>query len=140
MHRGIVPHEYFIDQATVHELREMDFVFLCMDKGSSKRVIVEKLEEWGIRFIDVGMGIYVANECLHGLLRTTTSTPGARDHVREHGRINFGEDAGNDEYASNIQVADLNALNAALAVIKWKKLFGFYGDTEHEHNSVYALD
>jgi hypothetical protein len=37
-------------------------------------------------------------------------------------------------------VADLNALNAALAVIRWKKLFGFYSDLEEEHHSVYVID
>lgn len=46
----------------------------------------------------------------------------------------------NDEYAQNIQIADLNALNAALAVIKWKKLCGFYQDFEHEHHSTYTSD
>jgi hypothetical protein len=34
-------------------------------------------------------------------------------------------------------VADLNALNAALAVIKWKKLFGFYQDMKSEHHSQF---
>ena len=34
----------------------------------------------------------------------------------------------------------MNALNAALAVIKWKKLFGFYRDLENEHFSAYTLD
>ena len=48
MHRGIIPHEYFIDASNVGELREMEFVFLCMDKGEAKKLIVKKLEEWGI--------------------------------------------------------------------------------------------
>ena len=43
-------------------------------------------------------------------------------------------------YASNIQVADLNMLNAALAVIKWKKLRGFYRDLEGEHHCTYTTD
>ena len=43
-------------------------------------------------------------------------------------------------YARNIQVADLNALNAALAVIKFKKHFGFYCDLENEHFCTYTLD
>ena len=41
----------------IEELRGMDFVFLSVDKGSVKRVIVEKLEEFNIPFIDVGMGV-----------------------------------------------------------------------------------
>ena len=40
----------------------------------------------------------------------------------------------------NIQVADLNALNACLAVIRWKKLFGFYRDLEREHHTLYTVD
>nr|WP_322750796.1 MULTISPECIES: hypothetical protein [unclassified Frankia] len=31
-------------------------------------------------------------------------------------------------------------LNAALAVIKWKKLAGFYLDLEREHHSLYAIN
>ena len=31
-------------------------------------------------------------------------------------------------------------LNAALAVIKWKKIFSFYIDFEHEHSSTYTID
>ena len=46
----------------------------------------------------------------------------------------------NNDYSRNIQVADLNALNAAMAVIKWKKLLGFYHDFECEHFSAYTLD
>lgn len=33
-----------------------------------------------------------------------------------------------------------NALNAAMAVIRWKKLCGFYLDLEGEHHSVYVID
>jgi hypothetical protein len=43
-------------------------------------------------------------------------------------------------YSSNIQVADLNALNAVMAIIKWKKLKGFYRDLEQENHSTYTTD
>ena len=33
-----------------------------------------------------------------------------------------------------------SALNAAIAVIKWKKLFGFYRDLDREHHSTYTID
>lgn len=49
-------------------------------------------------------------------------------------------DDGVDPYATNIQVVELNALNAALAIIRWKRLSGFYVDTEAEHFSTYAID
>lgn len=68
------------------------------------------------------------------------STPEKRAHVREKKRIGMtGRDA-DGVYSHNIQIAELNALNAALAVIRWKKWCGFYLDLEGEHHSIYTLD
>jgi hypothetical protein len=138
MHRGVRAHDA-IGPSNVNELREMDFVFLCME-GEDKRLVVEKLEEFGIPFIDVGMGVYAKNDTLGGILRVTASTPEQRRHVHEKGRIPFGAPGENNEYDENIQIADLNALNAALAVIRWKKLLGFYADHEREFFSTYTID
>jgi len=136
MHRHIVAHGYAVTDENVHELEGMDFVFICIDKAAAKERIVEKLEDLGVPFVDVGMGIHLSDGSLAGLLKVTTSTPTKRDHFRV--RVSFTE-GGNNEYERNIQVADLNALNAALAVIKWKKLFGFYLDQEREHCTLYAI-
>ena len=141
MRRNIVAHDVFIDATNVDDqLRGMDFVFLSLDRGSAKRLIVETLEECGTPFVDVGMGISLVEGSLLGVLRVTTSTAAKRDHVRAKGRISFSDVGADDDYARNIQVADLNALNATLAVVKWKKLFGFYHDYEREHYSTYTLD
>lgn len=138
MRCGIVDHAIYIDAANVDQLRGMDFVFLC--GGREKKLIVEKLEEFVIPFVDVGLGVYLTDDSLGGILRITTSTPKQRKHVWTSKRIAFSDGDGNDEYDRNIQIADLNALNAALAVIKWKKLFGFYLDHDHEHHSAYTID
>ena len=55
-------------------------------------------------------------------------------------RVSFADGNAQDEYHQNIQIAELNALNAALAVIRWKKHCGFYHDLEHEHDTTYAID
>lgn len=138
MRTGVVPHPVKMTAEHLHELAKSKFVFLCME-GPGKKQIVEKLEELGIPFIDVGMGVYMKNDSLGGLLRVTTSTPTMRDHVHTKGRIAFTKAEDVNEYDKNIQIAELNALNAALAVIKWKKLFGFYLDQENEHYSLYAI-
>jgi molybdopterin/thiamine biosynthesis adenylyltransferase len=138
MHRGIVAHVAYVDAGNVDELRDMDFVFLCLDKGSAKKLIVEKLEEFNLPFIDVGMGIHLNEGALGGIVRITTSTPSKRDHFRC--RVPLMDGGIDNEYDRNIQIADLNALNAALAVIKWKKLFGFYHDLKFEHHSQYSID
>jgi len=138
MHRHIVPHAVQIDASTVHLLEGVTFAFLCMGAGETKRLAVQKLEELGISFVDVGMGLELVNGSLGGILRVTASTPDKRDHAQE--RISFEEGGAENVYASNIQVADLNMLNAALAVIKWKKIRGFYRDLEKEHHCSYTTD
>lgn len=140
MRRGVFSHPTFIDSANVDQLRDMKFVFLCVDDAAAKRFIVEKLEEFAVPFVDVGMGIYKVEDSLGGILRITTSTPKQREHVKNKSRIPLSAGEGNNEYDTNIQVADLNGLNAALAVVKWKKLFRFYQDLESEHYSTYTLD
>lgn len=137
MRRNIFAHSVHIDESNIEELQGMDFVFLAMDTGEGKKHIIIKLEEFGVPFIDTGMGVYQVNDSLGGLIRTTTSTPGHRRHVWE--RLSFADEA-DDEYEQNIQTADLNAFNAIMAVIKWKKLFGFYTDLEQEYSSTYTID
>jgi hypothetical protein len=136
MRNGIFVHENYIGPENVDELRDMSFVFTCLE-GPAKRLIVEKLEEFGIAFVDMGMGVYLSEGSLGGILRVTTSTPAQRDHVRK--RVSFSDDADRNEYDVNIQIADLNALNAALAVIKWKKLMGVYQDLDFEHHCTYTI-
>lgn len=139
MHRGIVAHAVKMGADTLGLLDGITFAFISMDAGKAKRDVVAKLEALGVPFIDVGMGLELTNGSLGGILRVTTSTPAKRDHVHQ-GRISFVGGGGQDVYASNIQVADLNALNACLAVVKWKKLCGFYRDLEQEHHTTYTTD
>lgn len=139
MHRGLVAHAVNLDATNLNLLDGVTFAFLCIDAGENKKRIVEKLEAIGASFIDVGMGLELNDGSLGGILRVTASTPEKRDHVHR-GRISFTGGGANDLYASNIQVADLNALNAALAVVKWKKIRGFYRDLEKEHHATYTTD
>jgi hypothetical protein len=138
MRQGVVAHDCYIDESNVAQLRDMDFVFLSVDKGEPKKLIVDKLEEYSVPFIDVGMGVYETDGSLSGVLRTTTSTPSQRAHVHERNLIPFSDGDVNNDYSQNIQIADLNAINAALAVLRWKRLLGFYTDLSGEYNSVYT--
>ena len=138
MHRGIIDHETYASEANGDVLHNMHWVFLCVDNGPARKVLVEMLETFGISFIDVGMGIDLLDDALGGIVRVTASTPKQREHLRR--RVSFAEPDDRGEYSSNIQIADLNALNAALAVIKWKKLCGFYHDLEREYTSTYTVD
>lgn len=142
LRRGIVAHEVRIGEDNVADLREFSFVFLCIDSGPSRQLIVERLEKMGVPFADVGMGVFRAGagDSLGGVLRVTTSTQQARHHSERPGRFPFGDDDGLNDYATNIQIVDLNAFNAALAVIRWKRWSGVYLDLEREHHTTYTLD
>jgi hypothetical protein len=131
---GIVAHPERVDSNNVAQLQTMDFVFLAIDSGPCRKFIAEQLVEYGVPFIDCGIGVYRTGESLAGIVRTTTCTP---EH-QELNRLPVVDDD-DDEY-NNIQLADLNALNAIHAIIKWKKLFGFYLDLEHEHHTAYTID
>ncbi len=138
MRSGITAHPYRLDEQTVAELDAMSFVFVAIDKGPPKRLIMDRLQAAGISFIDVGMGVWRAEAGLGGSLRVTTSTP---QHRQAGARIAVAAAGAQvDEYDTNIQIAELNAFNAAMAVIRWKKLRGFYADLEHEHQAVYEID
>ena len=138
MHKNIFAHVEFISADNLDELEDMDFVFICIDKNNIKSIIINKLVGIGIAFIDVGMGIEIAEDSsLLGVIRTTSSTQEKRDHLQK--RISFSGN-NDDAYSSNIQIAELNALNASLAIIKWKKINGFYNDQIKEHNSNYVIN
>ena len=137
MHRNIFAHDYFLDESNVQELQGMAFVFLALDNPEAKQPIIAELDRLGLPYIDIGVGVYEVDAMLRGLVRVTASTPQQRDHVSE--RVSFGSGGGDGDYDRNIQIAELNSLNAALAVIKFKKYFGFYADDGGEHNSIFVL-
>lgn len=137
MRKGIVAHDVFINATTVEELSICDFVFVSIDKGEVKKLIFDFLRQHNISFIDVGIGLEIVDEKLIGIVRTTTSTESQYEHVKDKVSFADGED---DAYSTNIQIAELNAFNATVAVIKWKKLAGIYQDLNQEHHSTYSLN
>jgi len=139
MHRGIVANPVRLNAENVHLLDGTTFAFVAMDDGPDKQAVVEKLEAIGTSFIDAGMGLHFEEDMsLGGILRMTASTPERRDVVRNH--VSFAPKEAGGIYETNIQVADLNSLNADFAVIKWKKLRGYYRDLDRELHSSYTTD
>jgi hypothetical protein len=139
MRRGIVPHPVNVTAENVNEILDAGFVFLAMDTGPDKKAIIEALIAGGIPFIDTGVGLSRDATGINGQLRITTSTPGRSDHITNGGVISYfvGDGA---EYDTNLQVDELNAITATLAVIRYKKLLRFYADAEDERHTVYVVD
>jgi hypothetical protein len=137
MRTGLVAHPYHVDASNLDQLDGMDAVFICIDASPAKRAIIERLESLQTPFFDTGIGAYLAGDAIGGQVRTTTGLPGSP--VSDRRWISFAE-AGKDVYADNIQVADLNMLAAALAVMRWKRTRGFYLDLEHEQHSIFTIN
>jgi len=142
IHRRIIPHRQHLARANLHMLDGIGFVFLCIDDAEAKKPILRHLEKRNIDFVDAGIGVEAlpGGDGLAGMVRVTTSTERLRSHVREKERIPLTSARGPDVYRSNIQTAELNALAATLAVLRWKRLRGFYLDQLGEHFSAYSID
>lgn len=138
MRNGILAHPAFIDESNVAMLDGLDFVFICIDAGDAKRIIIDRLIANQTPFVEVGMGVVLSNEQLGGIVRVTTSTHKTRDDAAPH--ISYVDAGGQaDEYSSNIQIAELNALHAVMAVMQWKKFFGVYRDARNEFYGGYSI-
>lgn len=134
--KGIFSHPYRITDDTLAELGEFDFVFVCIDSGASRKAICEFLSEKKIGFIDTGIGMNLhsfgdAQDELSATCRVTVCTPQKNDHLDRC--LDYASDDDNI-YDSNIQVADMNALNASMAVVRWKQFVGIYQDQQGSHN------
>lgn len=137
MHNGIKAHDKYVTKSNLSELSGFDMVFINVDSNKVRSLITKSLVRINVPFIDSGLGVNLIDDCLIGSLRVTAGTKFKNDHLLN--RIGDDEFEEND-YATNIQIADLNCLNAVMAVIKWKKICGFYQDLKTEHNSLFFLN
>lgn len=137
MHKNILPHKMFLFEGNLNLLLNLDFVFLAIDNNASRKIIAEFLYEKGIPFIDVGLGVDMVGDKLTSVARVSSFPKGISVELNE--RLPIVETKDN-VYNSNIQIAELNSLNAVLAVIKWKKIMNFYSDVNLENQSVYCLN
>jgi hypothetical protein len=103
------------------------FAFVCVDKGSARAEIFDLLIGLHIPFIDVGMGLNRKQDALSGTIRATYYGVSNAVEIR---KMQLAEmvDNPDDIYRRNVQIAELNALNACIAMIRYKQLRGFYFD------------
>lgn len=138
MRRGVIPHPTNVTQDNVELLRQFDFVFVCVDKGPARKLICEFLISSDIPFVDCGMDLSLSSEQqIYGTCRVTVCTPDKSDHFWD--RVPVMEESGDGLYDQNIQVSDANALNAILAVMRWKQQLGFYAKTHDSHQMEFML-
>jgi hypothetical protein len=128
----------FIDASSSDELNGVTFAFVCVDKGSARAGIFDLLISKGIPFIDVGMGLSRKSDTLNGMLRTTYYSAEHGQMVRDKGLAELA-DAPENLYRTNIQIGELNALNASLAIIRFKQLRGFYFEELPHYHLLFEI-
>lgn len=138
MHKGIFAHPYKVTPEVINnEFGEYDFVFVCIDSDKHKKTMLELFVDKSIPCIDSGVAVQNLDDVLGATVRVSTLSPEKSDHLEK--RIPCTHSDEND-YSSNIQIAEANAIAASFSVLKWKKMTGFYHDNQKEHHSTIMLN
>lgn len=124
-HANIVPHAELVTELNIDLLGGFDFVFLSVDHGPSRIFIADWLSTKGIPFVDCGMGLNRAPVGLNGVVRITGVDRRAFEQTARTVHLPGAAPEGG-EYRKQGQIAELNALNATLAVIRFKQHFAIY--------------
>ncbi len=136
---GLVMHERYVDKSSAADFAGVKFAFVCVDKGTARAEIFDLLVGLQIPFIDVGMGLNRKQGPLAGALRVTYF---AVDNAAKVQGMRLAEmtDDPDDIYRKNVQIAELNALNACLAVIRYKQLRRFYLDENASYHLLMGVE
>jgi molybdopterin/thiamine biosynthesis adenylyltransferase len=135
MHAGITAHPVALTAENLDLLEGATFVFLAAADADARPAIMQWLRERRVPFIDVGMSFREGTGGLTGIAKVALYLPGGEAPLPVVPAISAGE----DDYSSNVQLAELNALNAILAVIRWKRHLGFHATHEAANMTVYKL-
>jgi len=124
-HGGISPVAERITSDSVEHLREFDFVFVSIDDGPSRLAILDWLSANDIPFVDCGMGLNRSVVGLNGTVRIMGIDRPAFERTLNTPYLP-ATNVENGEYRKQAQIVELNALNAALAVIRFKQHLDIY--------------
>ncbi|WP_426720815.1 hypothetical protein [Enterobacter cloacae complex sp. 301C7] len=123
---------------SLDELSGVTFAFVCVDNGESRSEIFDVLTRLGIPFIDVGMGLTKKNDGLSGMARVTYYPDNDIQTILDKKLSDLSKPRDN-LYRTNIQIGELNALNACLAVIRYKQYKGFYSSEENIYHLLFNI-
>lgn len=135
-HGSITAFAERITEANISQLGKFEFVFVSVDSGPARILITDWLSSNGVPFIDCGMGLTRVAGGLNGVVRITGVDRAAFDQTARTVHLPGG-DAAADEYRRQAQIAELNALNATLAVIRFKQHFGLYDREDNAASYIF---
>ena len=141
MHKNIIGHDHF-EEGNLTDLNNKDFIFFCAAGEKIRETVTKYLLKQNIAFIDVGLGIdiraYDGNqEKMSAKVRVTAVSKNMKN-INPDVFKTYGD--GKERVYNNVQTAELNALNACLAIIRWKQLMGLYHCENHEENNILIYD
>jgi hypothetical protein len=116
----------YIDRSSAADLEGVTIAFVCVDKGSARAEIFELLISLGIPFVDIGMGL----NRKEGPLAGTLPQPAIRRTKRRRFATCSWRTTLTMSTAPRSNFSELNAMNACLAVMRYKQLLGFYLDKQ----------
>ena len=124
-HSGLEPIPERVTSQNIKRLSDFDFVFVSVDDGPARLLIIDWLSANGIPYVDCGMGLERSAVGLSGFVRITGVDRAAFESNITSARLPTG-DAKDGEYRKQAQITELNALNAAMAVIRFKQHFKLF--------------
>jgi hypothetical protein len=84
MRTGIVRHPYYVRAEHLPEFAGFDFVFVAIDDGAARKIILAGLMAMKIPFIDVGIDIAIGLDGgRRGMCRFTVGTPDCHLHIEK---------------------------------------------------------
>ena len=127
LRNGIVPHSVRIDdEANFIELlkeNSINFAFVCIDQHMAsdlprQDIVYSALSKSKVSFIDSGVSITLENDQVRGAVTTSIYESGSQNW-----KLGIPNARINENYLGyrNIQLPEVNALAASLAVMEWRR-------------------
>ena len=127
--RNIRGHAKRVGKAELTLFSDKTIVFVAIDSGADRRVILSGLAAVGANFIDCGIDLHRGPDGISASTRVVRTFSGDDDATKaDLVERTPGRDIGEGMYEAAIQTVEINALNATLAVVAWKQGIGFYKD------------
>ena len=106
----------------------VDFAFVCIDQDKDKEsprqdAVYAALSEAGVPFVDSGVSISLAGDQISGAVTTSAYSDGSLSWKE---RIPNAKVDGDVPGYRNVQLPEVNALAASLAVMEWRRRTGQY--------------
>ena len=127
LREGIQPHAVRVDSVSSFQefvaVHPIDYAFVCVDQlteGDSSRqdVIYSALAEAAVPFIDSGVSVTLEGLSVRGAITTSAFEAGS---VAWKNAVPNARVEGNIPGYRNVQLPEMNAMAAALAVMEWRR-------------------